>query len=142
MSAANRRLLKELVAMVDQTVKVVTIDGQVYHGTLVGINSDTLSLSLEDSKDKDGKMVHRMFLNGNSVAQILSLEKPFDLKSLAERFDKVFPTMVRLYEDQGFIWIMDKIKVTEKGVLEGTGPAAERVKGVYDRFVKESKGQK
>jgi hypothetical protein len=82
-----------------------------------------------------------MFLNGTVVSQILSADKPFDLKSLAERLDKVFPTMVRLYEDQGFIWIMDKIKVTEKGVLEGSGPAAERVQGVYDRFLKESKGQ-
>jgi hypothetical protein len=47
--------------------------------------------------------------------------------------------MVRLYEDKGFIWVMDKIKVTEKGVVEGTGPAAERVQKVYNQFISETK---
>ena len=47
--------------------------------------------------------------------------------------------MVRLYEDKGFIWVMDKIKVTEKGVVEGTGPAAERVQKVFGQFTSESK---
>jgi len=32
---------------------------------------------------------------------------------------------------------MDKVKVTEKGVVEGTGPAAERVQKVYDQFTSE-----
>jgi hypothetical protein len=50
---------------------------------------------------------------------------------------KVFPTLVKLYEDKGFIWVMDKIKVTEKGVIEGSGPAAERVQKVYDQFISE-----
>jgi len=59
---------------------------------------------------------------------------------LSERLEKVFPTMVRLYEDNGFIWVMDKVKVTEKGVVEGSGPAAERVQRVYEHFVSEAKG--
>jgi hypothetical protein len=74
------------------------------------------------------------------VAQILAIEKPFDLKALSERLEKVFPMMVKLYEDKGFIWVMDKIKVTEKGVVEGSGPAAERVQKVYEQFVSETKG--
>jgi hypothetical protein len=47
--------------------------------------------------------------------------------------------MVRLYEDKGFIWVMEKIKVTEKGVAEGAGPAAERVQTVYAQFMSEMK---
>jgi len=31
---------------------------------------------------------------------------------------------------------MDRIRVSEKGIIEGTGPAAERVQKVYDEFVK------
>jgi hypothetical protein len=34
---------------------------------------------------------------------------------------------------------MDKVKLTEKGVTEGTGPAAERVQRVYDQFMSEVK---
>jgi hypothetical protein len=35
---------------------------------------------------------------------------------------------------------MEKVKVTEKGVIEGSGPAAERVQRVYDQFLSEVKG--
>ena len=76
------------------------------------------------------------------MAEIFTVEKPFDLKALAERLEKVFPTMVRLYEDKGFIWVMDKVKLTEKGVVEGSGPAAERVQRVYELFMGEAKGLK
>ena len=47
--------------------------------------------------------------------------------------------MVKLYEDKGFIWVMDKVKLTEKGVVEGSGPAAERVHKVYEQFISEAK---
>jgi small nuclear ribonucleoprotein (snRNP)-like protein len=138
-SVAQRRFITEVGALVDKTVTVVTIDGKSYSGSLMGVNPDNLSLCLAGAKDEKGKMINRVFLNGAVVAQILALEKPFDLRALAERLEKVFPTLVKLYEDQGFIWVMDKIKVTEKGLAEGTGPAAERVQRVYEQFVSETK---
>jgi small nuclear ribonucleoprotein (snRNP)-like protein len=125
---------------VDKNVIVSTAAGKTFSGTLVGINPDTLSLCLGEAKDESGKILNRVFLNGKVVAQILSVEKPFDIKALADRLEKVFPTMVKLYEDKGFIWVMDKVKVSEKGVVEGSGPAAERVQKVYDQFISEVKG--
>jgi small nuclear ribonucleoprotein (snRNP)-like protein len=136
---AQRKFFTEVGALVDKTVLVMTVDGKSYTGSLVGINPDNLSLCLAEAKDAQGRVIHRVFLNGNVVAQILAVEKPFDLKALAERLEKVFPTLVKLYEDKGFIWVMDKIKVTEKGVIEGTGPAAERVQKVYAQFLSEIK---
>ncbi len=140
MSIVQRKFFAEVSALVDKHVIVATTTGKTYGGTLVGVNPDTLSLCLAEAKDEEGKTLHRVFLNGNVVAQILSVEKPFDLKALAERLEKVFPTMVRLYEDNGFIWVMNKVKVTEKGVVEGSGPAAERVEKVYGQFMSEVKG--
>jgi small nuclear ribonucleoprotein (snRNP)-like protein len=125
--------------LVDKLVTVTTVNGKEYNGTLIGLNPDTLSLCLSDAKDEKGKALYRVFLNGNVVVQILAIEKPFNLKALAERLEKVFPTLIKLYEDKGFIWVMEKIKVTEKGVTEGTGPAAERVQKVYDQFLSEMK---
>lgn len=140
MSVAQRRFFTEVGALIDKTVNVTTSDGKSYTGSLVGINPDNLSLCLAEAKDDKGKLAHRVFLNGSVVAQILAVEKPFDLKALADRLEKVFPTLVKLYEDKGFIWVMDKIKLTEKGVIEGSGPAAERVQRVYDQFMSEAKG--
>ncbi len=139
MSVAQRKFFTEVGALIDKTVSVVTVDGKSYTGSLVGVNPDNLSLCLAEAKDDKGKLVHRVFLNGTVVAQILAVEKPFNLKALSDRIEKVFPTLVKLYEDKGFIWVMDKIKVTEKGVVEGSGPAAERVQKVFDQFLSETK---
>ena len=139
MSVAQRKFFTEVAALVNKSVIVETTTGKTFTGTLIGINPDSLSLAVAEAKDETGRISHRIFLNGNVVAYVSSTEKPFDLKSLATRLEKVFPTMVKLYEDKGFIWVMDKVKLTEKGVVEGSGPAAERVQRVYDQFISEEK---
>lgn len=141
MSVAQRKYFTEISALADKNVNIITSNGKRFSGVLIGINPDNLSLCLSDAKDEEGKVMHRIFLNGSTVAQIFTVEKPFDLKALAERLEKVFPTMVRLYDDKGFIWVMDKVKITEKGVVEGSGPAAERVQKVYEQFMGEVKGK-
>ena len=142
MSVARRKFFGEIAALLDRRVMVATMDGGTYEGTLVGINPENLSLCLADAKDGKGRAMHRVFLNGSAVARISAVEKPFNLKALAERIEKVFPTLVRLYEDKGFIWVMDKIKVTEEGVVEGSGPAAERVQTVYEHFMRETRRER
>jgi small nuclear ribonucleoprotein (snRNP)-like protein len=138
LSVAQRKYFTEVAALADKTVAVVTTNGKTFNGTLIGINPDNMSLCLADATE-GGKQLHRIVLNGATVAQISTADKPFDLKSLSGRLEKVFPTMVKLYEDQGFIWVMDKVKLTEKGVVEGSGPAAERVQKVYEAFMSEAK---
>jgi len=139
MSAAERRFLTEVSALVDKTVIVTAVNNKTYTGTLVGINPENLSLCLAEARDEKGQVINRVVLGGNVVAQIIATEKAFDLKGLADRLEKVFPRMVRLYEKEGFIWVMDKIKVTENGIVEGSGPAAERVQRVYSAFLSETK---
>ncbi len=139
MSVAQRRYFTDVAALADKNVAVTTTNGKTFNGTLVGINPDNLSLSLADVKDETGRLLNRLVLNGSTVMSISSAEKPFDLKALSQRLEKVFPTMVKLYEDKGFIWVMDKVKLTEKGVVEGAGPAADRVQKVYEQFMSEVK---
>jgi small nuclear ribonucleoprotein (snRNP)-like protein len=137
LSVAQRKYFTEVAALADKIVSVVTTTGKTFNGTLVGINPDNMSLCIGDAKDEAGKTLHRVFINGNIVAQIASAEKSFDLKALAGRLEKVFPTLVDLNEQSGFIVVMRKVKLTEKGVVEGTGPAADRVQKVYEQFVSE-----
>jgi small nuclear ribonucleoprotein (snRNP)-like protein len=139
LSAAQRRFFGEVATLVDKSVKVTTVDGVSYTGTLTGMNPDSMSLCLSEAKDEKGQTFHKIVLNGKVVAKLFAVEKPFNLKALGERLEKVFPTMVKVYEDKGFIWVMEKIKVTEKGVVEGTGPAAERVERVFAQFSSDAK---
>jgi small nuclear ribonucleoprotein (snRNP)-like protein len=141
MSVALRRFNNEVAALIDRTVMVVTADNKNYTGTLLGVNPENMSLVLANAKDPEGKVIPRVVIGGGTVAQILSVEKTFNLAGLAERLERVFPRMVKLYEKEGFIWVMDRVKVTEKGVVEGSGPAAERVQKVHSQFISEFKGE-
>jgi small nuclear ribonucleoprotein (snRNP)-like protein len=138
-SVAQRKYFTEVAALAEKIVSVTTISGKSFTGTLIGINPDNLSLVLADAKEENGGTVNRVFLNGSTVTQISTAEKAFDLKGLSQRLEKVFPRMVKLYEDNGFIWVMDKVKLTDHGVTEGSGPAAERVQRVYEQFINETK---
>jgi small nuclear ribonucleoprotein (snRNP)-like protein len=128
--APARRFIEELASFTGRKVQVETTDGRKYDGVLLGI-ADNLSLVIGGSEGGTFKVA----VNGSTVKEIRLVEKPFDLKTLAESINKVFPGLVRLREDIGAIIVMDKIKVTESGVVEGTGPSADRVRQVYDIYL-------
>ncbi len=133
----NRRFSEEIVSMVGRRVSVTTGDGRQYQGDLLGID-ERLNLilgSVMGSAENSIKVV----LNGTFVKEVVLLERPFDLKALNERLSRAFPGMTRLREDIGAIIVMDTIKVTEKGVVEGTDRlSATRVKQIYEEFARET----
>lgn len=96
-----------------------------------------MSVCLADVPGEQGTKIHRVFIYGSTIAKINASETPFNLEGLAERLERVFPNMVRTYHDAGIIVVMDKIRVNETGVIEGTGPAADRVRNIYQRFLNE-----
>ena len=130
----SRRFGEEILAFLDRKVSVETSEGRIYKGLLVGID-EKLDLILQNIEGVDN--VSRMILNGSFVKEIKLLEKLFDLHALADRLNRVFPGLVKVRDDIATIIVMDKIKVTERGVAEGSGLSAERVKAIYDEFVRE-----
>ncbi len=137
---SERRFMEELTSMIQKNVIVSTTLGKSYTGVLSGVEINTMSVCLTDAKDQDGKNTFKIIIYGGVISEIREIEKPFDLKGLAERLERVFPKMVKVI-DAGVILVMDKIRVTANGVIEGTGPAAERVKKVYEEFIKETTGK-
>lgn len=136
-STADRKFYEELALLIQRPVIVETNSGKRYTGILSGVDTDTLSVCISNCTDESGKVAHKLFLTGHSIAQIYSVEKPFDLQALADRVERVFPRMVKMVEGAGVIVIMDKIRLGERGLIEGSGPAAERVQRVYEEFMKE-----
>ena len=128
--------MEEITILLQKAVTISTSGGKTYSGILSGVDSHSLNLCLTDAKDETGKIFHKLFLSGNVVTQIFSSEKPFDLQALADRLERVFPRMVKINEGAGIIVVMDRIRVSEKGIIEGTGPASERVQKVYDEFIR------
>ena len=136
-SIMNKRFVEETISMMGRKVAVETSDGKHYQGELIGIN-DHLDLIL-DHVISTNQSLFKIVLNGSFIKEIKLVEKPFELKALAERLNHVFPGLVKVREDIGVIMVMEKIKVTEQGVVEGTGLAVERVKAVFEEFKKDFK---
>lgn len=131
----NRKFSEELIQFVGKKVSIETSDQKNYNGVLTAVD-EKLDIILDEV---EGQNIRKIIMNGAFIKEIRLLEKPFDLKGLAERLSRVFPGLVKLREDVGAIIVMDKIKVTQSGIEEGFGLAADRVKTVYDEFMKESK---
>ncbi len=131
----SRKFAEESVQFLGKKVSIETSDNRTYSGILVGLN-EKFDLILDNV---DSQQIQKLMLNGLFVKEIKLLERPFDLKALADRLSRVFPGLVKIREDIGAIIVMDKIKVTESGIEEGSGLAASRVKLIYDEFLKESK---
>jgi small nuclear ribonucleoprotein (snRNP)-like protein len=131
----TRKFVEETLQFIGKKVSIETSDQKVYNGTLMGIN-EKLDVILDNVV---GHGILKLILNGSFVKEIKLMEKPFDFKALSDRLAKVFPGLVKIREDVGAIIVMDKIKVTQGGVEEGVGLAADRVRAIYDEFMRESK---
>lgn len=136
MSVAFRKFGEESIQFLGKKISIETSDKKTYSGTLIGIN-EKLDIILEDLETSSG--IIKMIINGSFIKEIRLMEKPFDLKALADRFSRVFPGLVKVREDVRAIIVMDKIKVTQNGIEEGTGLAADRIKAIYDEFIRETK---
>jgi small nuclear ribonucleoprotein (snRNP)-like protein len=131
----SRKFAEESIQFLGKKVSIETSDNKNYSGVLVGL-SEKFDLILDNV---ESQQIQKLMVNGSFVKEIKLLEKPFDLKALSDRLSRIFPGLVKIREDIGAIIVMDKIKVTESGIEEGSGLAASRVKAIYDEFVKEPK---
>ena len=137
-AVSGRRFFEELGQLVSKPVVVEDQKGKTYEGVLLGFDSQSMSLALGDVKGIQGTLYHRLFLTGTAVAKIMATDRPFNIEGLKDRLDRVFPNMIQYYSEAGVLVVMGKIRVNETGVIEGTGPAADRVRDIYNRFVAET----
>jgi len=135
-----RKFNEEISNLIGSFVSVVTSNGNKYKGKLIGIteNLNLVMDNIESKEENKEEKVYKIVLNGDFVSEIGLLSEPFNLKALGERLEKVFPGLVKIHEDIKAIIVMDKIKVTDKGLTEGIGLAAERVRAVYEEFIKDT----
>ncbi|MCI4439098.1 Lsm family RNA-binding protein [archaeon] len=132
----------ELRNFIGKNVLVETSDGKRYRGILLNFDSSNLTLILGDVEVEGGQKYYRMVLNGNLIKALYLPKAVINLKALADRLERVFPNMVKYNEEAGVIIVLDKIRVDERGVIEGKGLAAERVQKIYEEYIKEVQSTK
>nr|ADQ54395.1 small nuclear ribonucleoprotein [uncultured marine crenarchaeote E37-7F] len=141
-NVGRRMFFDELSKLLQKTVIAITVDGKTYTGNLEGYDPESMSICLTNAKDEEGKTIPKIFFIGNTISKIYATEKPFDLQALANRLERIFPRMVKLYDDIDVIVVMDRVRINASGLLEGSGPIAERAVRVYNEFIKdESKAE-
>jgi hypothetical protein len=136
---ASKRFNDEFALILDKTVKVVASTG-VYTGRVLAYNPGDYSLWMADVKEEKGETYSKLFLAGHSILRVEVLETGPDLSQLAERLNKLFPNLVVYHKESDTIVVMDRLRVTREGVF-GEGPAAERVKRVYEEFMRERRAK-
>ncbi len=130
MITGSHKFTDEISGFIGKRVSVETSEGRIYKGTLVSID-ENLNVVIENTDDN----INKLIINGSFVKEV-KLIKPFDISSFVAKLNEVFPGLVRVVENT--VIVMDKIRITENGV-QGSGLAADRVKAIYDQFVRESK---
>lgn len=128
----------EVNRLIGKKVTVFTQSGEEFSGILASLDIDTFSVILNDVELKDGKKIPKIILNGSNVKRMELRKAVVDLRRLSERIERVFPKMVQYNDEAGVIIVMNRIRVTENGVIEGSGLAAEKVGEIYNEFIKET----
>ena len=137
-AVTGRKFFEELGQLVGKPVVVEDSEGKTYGGTLLGFDTQSMSVALGEVTSTQGAKYHKMILTGNVIAKIMATDTPFNLNALKERLERVFPNMVQHVPEVGVLIVMSKIRLNETGVIEGTGPAASRVQDIYNRFIQET----
>lgn len=136
---ASKRFADEFSSILDKTVKVYLSNGLSFEGRVSAYNPSDYSLWLSEVKDEKGRSIPKLFISGGSLVSIEVVEAGPSLAELAERLNKVFPNMVQYIREADVILVMDRIRVTRDGVVEGTGPAADRVRKIYEEWISEER---
>ncbi len=134
---ASKRFSDEFASLLDKPVRVYLSNGVWFEGKVSAYNSGDYSLWLADARDEKGREIPKLFISGGSIVTIEVVEAGPDLDRLVEKLEKVFPNMVRYVKEAGVILVMDRVRVTKDGVVEGRGPVADRVQKIYEEWLQE-----
>ncbi len=141
-SDATRRLISELLGMIDKKVKIILSNGKEYEGILVGFDHPELNMVLTDVVDNKGNKYPKVVIHGDRLSEILVTEVPLFEPSdfaeyLVERL-RLRRDSVKVVPEAGAVLVLGRIKVTEKGV-EGSGPMAYNIHQVFEEYIEKRK---
>ncbi|MHA2091636.1 MAG: Lsm family RNA-binding protein [Candidatus Kariarchaeaceae archaeon] len=135
-SNLGRAFATELNAFVQKNIVITTKAGNQVVGRLIGMSPDSFSIIVGDALSA-GKKHHRIFISGDTIAEMTLGQAPFAMPKLREELEKIFKKSgVRYFDDTRTLVIMDRYRVTEDEV-EGEGPVADRIRRVWQVFKEE-----
>lgn len=136
MSTVLRAFKTELGTFLNKNVIITTRDKKKISGILLGVKEDDLSMILSDAEFENEKQ-HRLIIHGDLIATVVLGEVPFDIFGLREDLEKVFKKDgVRYYKETRTLMVLDRYKVSEKGVEGPEGAVLDRIQRLWSGFTK------
>ncbi|RLG60759.1 hypothetical protein DRN86_01705 [Candidatus Geothermarchaeota archaeon] len=126
---------KEMAEILNELVIVEIVNGDKITGKLKAFDPKTFSIILEDVA-VEGEVYKKLVISGNNIARLYLKEKKVDMEKLKEEIEKYFPKLVDYKKEIGVIMVMNRVRVTDKGVEGPPGPATEKVKKIFEEFMK------
>jgi len=142
---ALRNLITELASLVGNIVTVKLVDGSTYVGKLIGIDIGdrfSLHLMLEEAESSSGNKYYKVFINGDRISEIISVQRPkFDPEKFAEFISAKLnlpPGTIRVLREAKTVLVYDRYKITENGV-EGSGGMASKLYSLWEEYMESRK---
>jgi len=131
---------RELNRIIGEDVIVELKSGRKLRGQLKAVYPDTLSIILSDVS-MGSERFSSIVLSGDSISAIYVKKARVDMDELRSMLEKIFPPRAVVYRrDLGVITVMDKVRVTERGVEGEPGLVYDRVKKVYEEYIAKKRG--
>jgi len=131
-------LMREMDKFLNKEVVVELRDGRRLSGVLRAIDPTTLNMVLGGvrmGRDEYSLVI----LGGGDVRAVYLRAARFDLAELAKRIERLFPSpgMVVYRPSERAILVMNRVRVTQDGVEGDRGVIYEKVKQVFDEYMRE-----
>lgn len=131
-------LMRELDKFLNKEVVVELRDGRRLNGLLRAIDPNTLNMVLGNvriGRDEYSLVI----IGGADVRAVFLRAVKFDLAELARRIERLFPSpgMVVYRPSERAILVMNRVRVTQEGVEGDRGVIYEKVKQVFDEYMRE-----
>ncbi|MCC6011165.1 MAG: Lsm family RNA-binding protein [Desulfurococcaceae archaeon] len=135
---ASRRLINELVTLLDRRIRVVLVSGKQYEGVLVGFDHPSLNILLKNVVDEAGSRYSKIIVKGERISEIIAVEEPLfnpeEFKEFLLKELKLQEHAVKVIPEARSVEVLGRYRVSEEGVT-GSGAMAETLYGVYKKYI-------
>ncbi len=135
---ASRRLINELVALLDRKIRVILVDGKQYEGMLAGFDHPSLNVLLKNVSDEKGTKYSKIIVKGERISEIIAIEEPlFDPEEFRDFLLKELRLQehaVKVIPEARAVEVLGRYRVSEEGVT-GSGAMAETLYGIYKKYI-------
>ena len=138
MATVSRKLVSEITSWQGKRIKVRLIDGRMYEGVVEAIDHPSFNILLSDVVNEKGEKLYKVLIRGQQISEVIIPQQDiFNAEEFARLLQeelKLAPGAIKVYPEIETVMVFNSIKVTRNGV-EGSGPLAQKVYSIFEKYM-------